>query len=363
MKFLVTMNHSYMLLRFRRELLEELTRRGEVVVSVPYDDEKSVRTIREIGCRTIRTPIDRRGTNPLTDSKLLAEYVRMLKREKPDVVLTISIKPNVYMGIACSTLGIRRIAVVQGMGSAFEGGFKTAIVSKMLKFSFRGAEKVFFENGSDAREFVRRGIVFPKKVQVVAGAGVNPERFPVEKYPDETDGTRFLYLGRIMREKGVGELVRAFDSIRKYDDRATLDVVGFFEDGYERKFEALTKQYGDGIYLHDFTRNPNKFYRTASCVVVPSWHEGMNNVLLEAASTGRPTITTNVPGCRETVLDGKTGFLCEARNPDSLAEAMRKFLGLPHDKRSGMGMKASEFVRRSFDRNDVVRTYAEALER
>lgn len=358
MKYLVITNHSYMLWQFRRELIEALLQRGEVVISTPFVGHEE--DFSKLGCRCVETQLERRSMNPLRESKLIAAYRLLLKREKPDLVITYSIKPNLYAGFLCGCMGIPYCANVQGLGTAFQNKKMASLVSVMYREALKKARTVFFENEGNASVFVERGILPAEKITLLHGAGVNLERYPLKPYPSENNGIHFLYLGRIMREKGMDELVSAMRRLKaEYGDAVQFDVVGFFEDDYRETVEDLSR---DGvIHFHGFQENPEPFYEAAHCVVLPSWHEGMSNVLLEGAATGRALITTDVPGCREAVEEGENGFLTVVKDAESLYRAIKAFLMLEPKERSAMGLRGRKKMEREFNRDTVVSTVIQAF--
>lgn len=351
MKFLVITNHSYMLWQFRKELLLELKKRGEVVISMPFLGHED--DFKEIGFKCINTVINRRGINPLQDLKLYKFYKKIIKEENPDIVITYSIKPNVYAGFLCRRKKIPYYVNVQGLGTAFQSQPMALIATKMYKSGLKKANVVFFENQFNADEFVNRKIVSKEKEVVLNGAGVNLDLYKYQPYPSEDNGIHFLYLGRIMKEKGVEETFNAMRIVKaKYKDRVIFDVVGFFEDEYKETVEKLVE---DGVIVfHGFQSDPKPYYSMAHCVVLASYHEGMSNVLLEAAATGRAVITTNIPGCRETVEDGNTGFLCEKQNVVTLVACLEKFLGKSTAERKHMGQSGRKKMEDEFDKHMII---------
>ena len=349
-KLLAITNHSYMFWQFRRELMQELQKDYEVVISTPYEGKED--DFKNLGFRLVETEINRRGINPVTDLKLLCFYYKLLKEEKTDMVITYSIKPNIYAGLVCELLKIPYCVNVQGLGTAFQKEPLASVVSMMYRMACKKAKTIFFENEGNAQVFIVRHIVPEDRITVLPGAGVNLEHYyyvPYEKH----DQVRFLYLGRIMKEKGMDEL---FYAIRKlydnYGDKVHLDLVGFFEDEYKDSVNQLVE---DGIAtFHGFQPDPRPYYAKTDCVVLPSYHEGMSNVLLEAAATGRCIITSDIPGCREAVLNGKSGFLCEAENKFSLYEAMEKVLLADDNFLDECGKIARDHVTNNFDKNLVI---------
>lgn len=358
-KILVITNHSYMLWRFRRELIQELMKESEMIISTPFVGHEE--DFAAMGCRMIETPVDRRGMNPATDFQLYKNYVKILKTEQPDLVITYSIKPNVYAGYACRRLHIPYCVNVQGLGTAFQKAGLAQIVTAMYKIALKKARTVFFENERNAKIFRDKKIVTASQMCILHGAGINLEHHAYQPYPKK-DAIHFLYLGRIMKEKGMDEL---FGAIRKLyeasDQKIVLDLVGFFEDAYKEATEKLVE---DGIAVfHGFQEDPRPYYAKADCIVLPSYHEGMSNVLLEAAATGRPLITSDIPGCREAVDNEKTGFLCEVKNEEDLFQKMEKFVKLTRQEREEMGRCGRRKMEREFDKKDVVAKTVEALEK
>jgi galacturonosyltransferase len=358
MKFLIATNHSYMLWQFRRELIAALQERGEVVLCMPFVGHE--KDFMAMGCHCIDTPFERRGVNPITDAKLLTTYRRILRVEKPDMVITYSIKPNVYMGYLCGQMGVPYCINVQGLGTAFQKEPIATLVTKMYTVSCRKAKAVFFENKSNAQEFVKRKILPADKPIVLQGAGVNIESYALQPYPSEEKGIRFLYLGRIMREKGIDECFAAAEAIKKdYEDRVQFELVGFFEEAYREKVDQLV---ADGVVtFHGFQADPRPYYAASHCVVLPSYHEGMSNVLLEAAATGRALITTDIPGCREAVEDGVTGYLCRKRDAASLRESLDRFIRLSEDERREMGLRGRRKMEAEFEKQMVVSQTMDAI--
>ena len=357
MKILIITNHSYMLYRFRRELIAELQKNHEVVLSMPFVGHEE--DFRAMGIRCIHTPVDRRGINPKTDLKLMKTYWELLKAERPDMVITYSIKPNIYAGMLCGRMNIPFCANVQGLGSAFQRKTLAQFVTLLYRTALKKAKVVFFENESNAQEFIDRKILPRGKIAVLPGAGINPERYPLTLYP-ENDRVHFLYLGRIMKEKGIDELFTAMRRLHsELGDQVVLDLVGFFDDDYEERANQLA---AEGIaVLHGFQTEPLPYYAAADCVVLPSYHEGMSNVLLEAAALGRPVITSRIPGCMEAVDDNVSGLLCPVKDADDLYQKMHQMANLSRPEREAMGIAGRQKVMKEFDKTMVVRKTMEAI--
>ena len=351
MKFLVITNHSYMLYQFRTELLLRLKEYGEVVISMPFKGHHD--DFINMGFKCHNTIMDRRGVNPIEDLGLYRFYKKLLKEEKPDIVITYSIKPNVYAGLICRKINIPYFVNVQGLGTAFQSQPMATIATAMYKTSLKKAKAVFFENHYNADEFVNRKIVPKEKEVVLNGAGVNLNLYKYQPYPSEDNGIHILYLGRIMKEKGIDETFDAMRIIKaKYGNRVIFDVVGFFEDEYKETVNILVE---DGVItFHGFQPDPKPFYAMAHCVVLASYHEGMSNVLLEACAIGRAVITTDIPGCREAVEEGMNGYLCQKQSVKSLVACIEKFLSQSFEKRMLIGKAARTKMEHEFDRELIV---------
>ena len=360
-KILIITNHSYMLYQFRKELIEQLMNEYDVVLSMPFVGHED--DFAAMGCKCVETDVDRRGVNPVTDFKLLQFYNKIISDEKPDKVITYSIKPNIYAGLVCRHRKIPYYANVQGLGTAFQQKLLAKFVGILYKTAFRKVRAVFFENEGNAQEFINRKLVSEDKIVVLNGAGINLEHYmytPISSRQgdekNEVSGDRkihFLYLGRIMKEKGIDELFTAMRRLHEeYGDRVVLDIVGFFEDEYKNEIEKMVE---DGIAVfHGFQEETRPYYVTADCVVLPSYHEGMSNVLLEASAIGRPVITSDIPGCREAVEDGKSGYLCEVKNADMLFEKMKLMAGKSAEEIEEMGRCARKRMEEMFDKKKVV---------
>ncbi len=350
MKYLILTNHSHMLWQFRRDLLAALLTRGEVAVCTPFcgREEELVR----LGCRLIRTEVDRRGLNPLTDLRLFFRYRRLIRAEKPDAVITYSVKPNIYGGLACRLSGVPCYVNVQGLGSAFRKKPLAALVTRMYRTALRRAERVFFENNANLTRFTENGIIRKEQAVLLPGAGVDTSLYAFSPYPSEEKGIVFLFAGRIMKEKGVEELFHAAERLKaEYRDRVRFVLAGFSEDHFSERLGALTE--AEILEYCGFQTDLLPLYQSCHCVVLPSYHEGMSNVLLEGASVGRALITSDIPGCREAVLPEESGYLCPPADSEGLYRCLKRFLALTPEERAAMGRRGREHMA-AFEKKTVV---------
>ncbi len=351
MKVLVLSNFELGLYRFRKELIETLLKDHEVVISLPYG--RLVDSLVEKGCTFIETPVDRRGVNPVKDLKLLLQYIQIIKREKPDLVITYTIKPNVYGGMACRLLGIPYAANITGLGTTFQKpGLLRSLVSGLYKTALKKAYVVFFENRGNLDTLRDMGIVTEKQCCLLNGAGVNLEHFYPTPYLAEATPARFLFIGRIMAEKGIDELLAAMKRLVAEGCDCTLDVLGYAEEDYTQRIQDCVD--AGWLRFHGYQEDVRPFIEQAHCFVLPSWHEGMANTNLECAAMGRPVITSDIHGCKEAVVEGVSGLLCQPKAADSLYNAMKRFCEIGNEERGAMGMAGRAHMEQVFDKKKVV---------
>lgn len=357
MKILILANNDEGLYKFRKELIQKLLKKNNTVyTSLP--DGKYVSKLSEMGCKFVDTEIDRRGINPKTDLKLLLFYRKIIKRVKPELVITYTIKPNIYGGLICCMFRIPYAVNITGLGTAFQrsGCIKT-LVTFLYKIALKKAKVVFFENTENKNVMMDMRIVKEEQTCVLNGAGVNLEEYSYCEYPTEEE-TRFLFIGRVMKEKGVDELFEVAERIKSEYENVYFDIVGPMEDDYKDKINSLVKR--GVIEYYGYQQDVKPFIEKCHCFVLPSWHEGMANTNLEAAAMGRPLITSRIHGCMEAVEDGVTGFLCE-RNADDLYRIMKKFIKLSSTQHKAMGIAGRKRMEEIFDKKKVIEVTYEEL--
>lgn len=355
MKILILANHYNTLRIFRRELLKKLVSMGnEVVISIPPCDNENKNTLISYGCQVIFTSeMNRRGMNPLQDLFLLKAYCKLLETEKPDKVITYTIKCNIYGAFACKIHKLPCYANITGLGSAFQGnGLIRKMVSFMYKYSLNRCRTVFVENDGIRQALTNEGIVRDKQITVMPGAGVSLTEFPVTPYPTEEIPLKFLFVGRIMQEKGVDEYFEAIKLIKLEYPKTEFHFIGWYEDNYEQTIKTL--ETNDLIRFHGFQLDVKPFIAKSHCVVLPSWHEGMSNTLLESAAMCRPVITNRIHGCMEAVDEGLNGYLCEKKSTDSLYCMLKRFIELPYSQKNLMGIAGRKRMKEIFDKKLVV---------
>ena len=346
---------------FRFELMQKMCEEG-YNVDIHSPENNDAEDFEAIGCTvSIVKNLSRRGTNVLRDLKLLSEYIHILRKEKPDAVLTYTIKPNIYGGMACEIMGLPYIANITGLGTAVEnGGMMQKLTVLLYKLAFMKIKKVFFQNTENMQFFAYKKIAL-KKHGLLPGSGVNLEKFSYIDYPQESK-TEFAFISRIMKEKGIDQYLVAAEKIKeKYPD-TVFHVCGACEEAYEERLAELQEE--GVIVYHGMVRDVRTIIKDMHCIIHPTYYpEGMSNVLLEASACGRPIITTNRSGCREVIDDGVNGFITEQKNSADLTEKIEKFLSLSYEEKMQMGIAGRKKVEKEFDRNIVVDKYMEELKK
>lgn len=357
-KCLILANSSSGVYDFRRELIQKLISKG-YSVSVANPDQDKTAELKEIGCTNITTAMDRRGLNPLHDLGLVLQYKKLLKAEKPDLVITYTIKPNIYGGLVCRFSKITYATNITGLGTAFEKeGLLKRLVTKMYKSALKQAKIVFFENSANRDLFVNLDIVKKEGTKVLNGAGVNLEHYNYVDYPENNEPFYFLFIGRLMKEKGVDELFAAMKRIINEKQNVRLIVLGRYEEGYEEQVKQYQKE--GWLEYYGYQSDVRPYIAKAHCFVLPSYHEGMANTNLECAASGRPIITSDIPGCREAVSED-SGILCKPKDEHSLYLAMKQMLETEYIDRKAMGMCGRKHMEEVFDKRRVVKETIDCL--
>ena len=381
---LFLVNHDVVIYNFRLELVERLIADGhEVHISSPYGER--IDDLVKLGSKYHEIKIARHGMNPIADGMLLIKYICLVKKVKPDIVFGYTIKPNIYGALAARFCGVPFVANITGLGTAVENpGLAQKITVALYKVAFKKVQRIFFQNTENRQFFIDRNL-YTDKHAILPGSGVNLERFSPLPYPSEDDGIHFVFISRIMREKGIeqyldaakhffahchphdgGDLpVESLDHTSLRAERSypkmTFHICGFCEQEYQSQLEELTKQ-GVIIY-HGMVRNVSEILKNVHCTIHPSFYpEGISNVLLESCASARPIITTDRSGCREVVEDGVNGFMVKQRDSQDLIEKIEKFLALSHEQKMQMGLAGRAKVEREFDRRIVVDAYLNEME-
>lgn len=358
MRILILANNDVGLYKFRKELIETLLIDNEVYACLPYGE--LVPKLTSIGMHYISDEFDRRGMNPVGEIRHYLKYLSIIKEIKPDIVLTYTIKPNIFGGMACARLKIPYVVNVTGLGTALEQpGLFQSVLIQMYKYGVRKAQKVFFQNTSNYEFMASQGFK-KEKCGILPGSGVDLRENCYEPYPSEQAGIRFLFVGRIMKDKGIDEYLACAKYIHDKYPNCSFDIVGGYD---EESYRTIIDEYQRaGIvcsmgHQHDV----HSIIKTHHALIQPSYHEGLSNVLLEASASGRPVIASMIPGCREVFDDGISGIGFEPRDCDSLIRAVEVFLSKSSDERAMMGIFGRKKIEENFDRQKVVNAYLQEI--
>jgi len=353
---------------FRKELVEAIVSEGyEMLISCPNGPKFDLMS--HINFMHDKPEIDRRGTNPIADLKLMSHYYTLFKKHHPAVVLTYTAKPNVYGSIAAHRLGIPVINNITGFGSVLNMGvIKQAVIIFLFKFVYKRSSCIMFQNATNRQLAKDLGMVRGDSC-LIPGSGVNTDRYMLQDYPEGGNGITgkpiiFNYIGRIFHDKGVDDYIEVAKRIKDKYPQTEFNMLGFIEPTEESYYAPLLKKLTDNdiIDYRGSQQDVKPFIARAHAIIHPSTYgEGMSNVLLENASSGRFIITTDNPGCRETVEDGKTGFIYHGGDVDALEQSIIRFLKMDNNQRRTMGQLGREKIKREFSRQIVIDAYLKKI--
>ncbi len=363
MRIAIFANTAWYLHNFRSSLITKLIDNGhEVIAIAPHDESASL--LPKLGCQYLPMIIDNSGKNPFRDLLLLWRCLSLFRREKVDVVLTYTSKPNIFGSLAARLSKVATVNNISGLGAIFIGNGRLVWLVKMLyRISLTQSEKVFFQNRDDKNLFLYERLVDPEQVSLLPGSGVNVQRFYFSPLRTARGKFRFLLVARMLWDKGVGEFVEAARIlIQKHKveffllgSSDALNPAAIPHAKIEQWVEEGVIQYTAQV------EDVRPHLIQADCVVLPSYREGAPRSLMEAAAMGRPIITTDTVGCRDVVIDNETGLLCRVRDAVDLSEKLETMLLLPEDQRAEMGRKARERVEKVFDETIVLDSYMSVI--
>jgi glycosyltransferase involved in cell wall biosynthesis len=364
---LVSANTGWNLANFRPGILAAAHARGWRVIAAVPPDPVAVARLRELGCEVEHVALDSVGLSPPRDLRTLIQFVRLMRRHRPSHYFSWTPKPNVYGAIAARLCGVRAVLNVSGLGSVFiADSLLTRFVKLIYRFAFAGARTIFFQNATDRELFLAAQLVRPDQAAVLPGSGIDLDHFtPVAALP-EGKPLVFLLIARLLRDKGVEEYAEAAAALKAAGSTARFQLLGAVGVANPTAIPAAQLQRwvdaGTVEYLGE-ADDVRPFIAAADCVVLPSYREGTARVLLEAAAMSRPVVATDVPGCRDPVVDGQTGLLCAARSAEALADALAAMAALSSDARAKMGEAGRARVEAVYDQRIVVDRYMAELDR
>jgi len=360
----IVINTSWNIFNFRLGLLRALQQDGYRIVTIaPFDDYSS--RLEALGFEYHNIVINNKGTNPVEDIKLIRAFYQLYKRIRPDVLLHYTIKPNIYGTIAARLAGVPVISNISGLGTVFlDHGISSKVARLLYKVALKFPAKVFFQNAEDQSLFIDSRLVAAGKTGLLPGSGIDTQKYMPVKFDRDELPVSFLFIARLVKDKGLLEFVDAARSLKARYPDAQFNVLGAYYPGNPTAIApdemAVWEREGIVRYLGVSSDVPSHIVQ-ADCIVLPSYREGLSRVLLEAASMAKPIVTTDVPGCRDVVDDGVNGFLCKVKDAHSLAIQMEKIIRLDEIQRIELGRKGREKVVEHFDEKIVIKHYLLAI--
>lgn len=360
-RVLILSNHFITLYNFRKELIKRLVEDGnKVFISIPKSEENSF--FSNMGCKIIETAVDRRGVNPVRDFRLILNYIRIIKETNPDIIFSYTIKPNIYGCIASNITKHKQISNVTGTGATFLNKNLVSYIAKILyKLSLKKSYKVFFQNSGDKIFFIENKMI-KDNWDMLPGSGVNLEQYEVINLPSEKE-INFIFIGRVMKLKGIDEYLECAKKIKAEYSNSNFYIAGFIE---EEKYKSIIEDYDEkGIIRYiGFQKDIKQWIKKCCCTILPSHGgEGVPNVLLESAATGRVCIGSNINGTKDVIEDGITGFLFDTGNAESLIAKLESFLHLTMEEKVEMGRAGRKKIEREFDRDIVIQKYLDEVKK
>ncbi len=352
MKILILSNLVSYTYNFRKEIIDAFLDRGHEIVIACDNDSPEKKSELEKRCKLIEVPFNGKGKNIKEELALVKTYSSMMKTEKPDAVLSFTIKMNLYGGFAALRSKVPFYPMITGLGELEKPGKLQKMLLLMHRYVMPGARCVFFQNQANM-DFFKDHKIKVRKAVLLPGSGVNLSRFTYREYPSEDLPVEVAFIGRITQAKGITEYL---DVAEQLSSLVVFHVAGLCDQQYRERIEELQSR--GVIVYHGSLEDTRPLLDKISCLILPTYHpEGMSNVLLEAGATGRPAICTDRPGCREIVRNGVNGLYCLAKDSNNLMNVLESFLSMDYERRREMGIQARKTVEKGFDRQIVVDAY------
>jgi glycosyltransferase involved in cell wall biosynthesis len=363
----IVANTAFNIYNFRLGLIKALEAKGHKVFAIaPSDNYVDLLKEEQINFIALKQ-LSRKGTNPINDLKLINEFRKLYKENKLDVVLQYTIKPNIYGTFAAKLIGIKSVCTVTGLGYTFlNNSIASKVAHRLYRLAFSFTDKVLFQNNDDVQTFLEHQLVDKDKTQVVPGSGIDTDRFSPDFCEVKNDDgiTRFLMIGRLLKDKGVNEYIIAAKNILQKNKHIEFHLLGEIDNQNPSaiKTEELQLWINTGIiHYHKHTKDTRPYICHADCVVLPSYREGMPRVILEGMAMGKPCITTDAPGCKDSIIDNESGFICKTADVDALQQTMEHFILLDKNDKIRLGNNARYRAKNIFSTENINNSYLELL--
>jgi glycosyltransferase involved in cell wall biosynthesis len=367
MKIAVLSSHTSSLFWFRMDMMKEFIKKGHTVIALGSEPEEEwKKKFQEYNIDYRQLYVERNGMNPLKDLKTFKSLYTFMKKEKPDKVFAYQAKTVVYGSLAAKLNGVSDVyPLIAGLGSIFRGeGFKNKIVKAVMKIEYWAAckcsKKIFFQNLDDQNVFIQNGLVNKNKTVIINGSGVDLDKFKPTPLPEVPS---FLYIGRLIKDKGIMEYLKACKNIKEKHPNVRCLLVGPFDSNPSALKPDELKHYIESGVIEYFgeQNDVRPFISQCSTYVLPSYHEGTPKTVLEAMAMGRPIITSDAPGCRETVIEGLNGYLVKVKDIKGLANKIEYLISNPEICKN-MGQASEKIARDKYDVKIVNQSIIQTME-
>jgi glycosyltransferase involved in cell wall biosynthesis len=354
-KILILSNDAGYTYSLRKELILEFINKGfKVIVVCPKG--RAVSKLLIIGATHLNWKLNSHSINPILEFYSYISLSKIIKAQKPSHILSFTIKPNIYSGLLKGRYNFIHIPNITGLGKIFsKNNIFMQFIIFLYKLSFKQSKVIFLQNSSDY-SFFKQLNIFPKKLVLIPGSGVNVDEFTFHKYPSEKKGINFLYLGRIMKKKGIDLYLDAAKRIKSKHKNINFIVCGSPDLGYERKLKSAISE-EIIIYKGNLMDVKDEIIHSHALIQPSFYPEGISNVILEASSMGRPVITSDNVGCGEAIIDNITGFIFQKQNVEDLIKKIELFINLSQSQKTELSFNAREHVKNVYNRNNVVNAY------
>lgn len=366
MKILFCDNTLWGLINFRGDVIAHFVKRGNKVVLVaPKEEDAQMRANIPQGLTYIPIKMKRTSKNPLTNLSYFVKLLRIYKKEKPDYIFHYTIKPNIFGTIAARLLNIPSTAMMAGLGYSFiNDNLATKLARTIYRFALHYTDHLMLLNEANKKMVIEKKFCSPNKIILLKGGeGVNLNAFPF--YDNTSSSTTFLFIGRILYDKGYSEFVQAAQKVKQLYPNARFELLGSLDPSYPKNVPAKVLEKDEretGIVYRGFTDDMSSVYQEKGLVItLPSYTEGLNRTLMEACSTGKPIIASDIPGCSLMVDEGQNGYLVKPKDADSLSEACLKYLKLNAKEREDFSRHSRHIAEQRFSVENVIREYDKIL--
>ena len=360
MKILIFSNSFWNLFNFRSSIIGQLKKTNKIILVANKDSfYKKFVNIKNITPKQFN--FSSKSTSILSNIFLFFNFFFLLKKTNPDLLITFTIKPNIYGSIASSFLNIKTVNNITGLGTSFlKKNFFLSFIKFLLKISFKKTKIVFFHNSFEKKLFIKSFIIKKHQAKIINGSGINPKNFKIKIFSSKKITNHFIFSGRMISDKGIYELIEAIKIVKKKYRNISFSLFGLLSKDNVGAIPIKTILHWESKGYINFYPNITKINRLLcnfDCFIMPSYSEGMSKSLLEAAASGLPMLCSNIPGCKEVVKSESNGFLFKPKNITSLSNAIIKFIHLPIHKRILFGKKSRYIAEREFNEKKITKNY------